>query len=288
MAAATMNDFTKGFQAFFSKLDVELFKLGETPVTSKSVVVFAASCVASVVLAGLLRRAIVRVVERGRPKAEGLSYALGRMGQIVVVVLGVVVSLETLGLSLTTLAAVGATLSVGIGLGLQNLTQNYVAGVTLLVQRPVEKGDFIMVGDTVGVVDEISLRATRIITRDGIAILVPNSELIGNPVTNITRPTNVYRLRIPIGVAYGSDLDRVRGCLEEVATADARVLESPRPEVFFVGHGDSSLDFVLTVWIDDPHREPRIASDLRFEIDAAFRRAEITIPFPQRDLHLVA
>lgn len=283
-----MNDITTLAKKLLEQLDVELFKLGDTPVTPMSLLIFIGTCVLSVALAGALRRGLQRLIDSRRPDAEGLSYALGRMVQIVVVILGVLISLETLGLSLTTLTAVGATLSVGIGLGLQSLAQNYVAGITLLVQRPVQKGDFIIVGETVGEVDEISLRLTRVITRDGIAILVPNSELVSTKVTNITRPTDVYRTRIDIGVAYGSDLEAVKACLLEVAKAHELVLDDPKPEVFFVGFGDSSLDFQLCVWIDDPQRESRIASDLRFGIDAGFRRDGITIPFPQRDLHLVA
>lgn len=283
-----MNDITTMAKDILQQLDAELFRLGETPVTPMSLLIFIGTCVISVGLAGVLRRGLQRLIDNRHPDAEGLSYALGRMVQIVVVVLGVIISLETLGLSLTTLTAVGATLSVGLGLGLQSLAQNYVAGITLLVQRPVQKGDFIIVGDTVGMVDEISLRLTRVITRDGISILVPNSELVSTTVTNITRPTDLYRTRIDVGVAYGSDLQTVEACLLEVAEAHERVLEKPDPEVFFVGFGNSSLDFQLCVWIDDPHREPRITSDLRFAIDDSFRNHGVTIPFPQRDLHLKA
>ena len=168
------------------------------------------------------------------------------------------------------------------------ITVELLAPAAGVLKRTVSEGDEIEIGQSVGEVDEISLRLTRVITRDGIAILVPNSELVSTKVTNITRPTDVYRTRIDIGVAYGSDLEAVRTCLLEVAKAHELVLDDPKPEVFFVGFGDSSLDFQLCVWVDDPQREPRIASDLRFGIDAGFRRDGITIPFPQRDLHLVA
>ena len=166
------------------------------------------------------------------------------------------------------------------------MAQNWVSGLTLLIERPVQRGDFVIVGDTVGVVEAITMRATRIMTRDKVAIIVPNSDFVTGKVVNMTQPDRMYRLRIPVGVAYGSDTAKVKECLLQVASENDDVLEDPAPQVFFVDFGNSSLDFELGVWLNQPAREPDIASALRFRIDAIFRESGVEIPFPQRDLHI--
>jgi small-conductance mechanosensitive channel len=139
-----------------------------------------------------------------------------------------------------------------------------------------------------GTVVGIEMRATRVMTRDGISVLVPNSKLISDEVSNLSAPEPTTRLRVGVGVAYGSDTKRVRDVLLEVAANDGRLLKEPAPTVFFREFGSSSLDFELCVWLDDPQVRPRVASDLRFAIDRAFRDHQITIAFPQLDLHLAS
>jgi small-conductance mechanosensitive channel len=281
-----MNDLFAWLNGAGTFLDKELFNLGESRVTPMSLLVFLFTVVVASAIARLLRNAIRRYVAQRQALSEGMGYALGRMAQMVIMAIGVIIGLENLGISLSTLAAVGAVVGVGIGLGLQGIAQNVVSGIAALIDRAVEKGDFVIVGDTVGVVDEISLRGTRIVTRDQVSIIVPNSELITGRVVNLSKPSTVYRVRIPVGVAYGSDTALVKRTLLEVAAKHDKVLEEPASQVFFQDFGSSSLDFELGVWIDDAAGEPGITSDLRFAIDAAFRKEEITIPFPQRDLHL--
>jgi small-conductance mechanosensitive channel len=156
----------------------------------------------------------------------------------------------------------------------------------LLIERPVQKGDFVKVGDTVGTVDEIAMRATRVISRDGIAIIVPNSELITTTVVNQSAGTHKYRTRVKVGVSYNSDVNVVRDTLLEVARTHADVLAEPAPHVFFREFADSALTFELCVWLSDPQRDPFVTSDLRFAIDDAFRRRNIGIAFPQLEVHL--
>ena len=132
------------------------------------------------------------------------------------------------------------------------------------------------------------MRATRIVTRDGVSVLVPNSQLVSAEVRNLHAPRRTNRLRVAVGVAYGSDTSLVRKVLLEVAASDSRILKHPEPEVFFDNFGNSSLDFELAVWLDDAELRQRVSSDVRFAIDAAFRKHGIRIPFPQRDLHLVS
>ncbi len=156
----------------------------------------------------------------------------------------------------------------------------------MLIEQPIRKGDFIRVGDAFGVVDDIGLRATQVITRDQVTIVVPNSQLVSSQVINHSKPTLNLRIAVRVGVAYGSDIGRVRSTLLEVARAHPRVLKEPSPDVRLEAFADSSLDFALLAWIADPRDDMRVSSDLRFSIDQAFRDAGITIPFPQRDFHL--
>ncbi len=268
--------------------ETPIFQLGESPVTVRSVVVLSITLLVVGVFARIARAGLMRLLRRGGTADEGRAYSIARIVEYLVFAVGVLVGLENVGVSLTALAAFGAVLSVGIGFGLQNIAQNFISGVILLIERPIAQGDVIDVGGTLGRVEEIGLRATRVLTLDGISVLVPNNRLISEDVRNLQLPSAQNRLRIAVGVAYGSDLSLVRETLSEVAAADSRVLEDPAPVVFFQSFGESSLDFELAVWLGDAWMRPRVASDLRFAIDAAFRREGIQIPFPQRDLHLVS
>lgn len=267
-------------------LTTTLFHIGGKPITAVSLLGAVASVIVAIGLGRLAARMTQRFLARRSGLAPGSAYATARILQYAVVVTGVLVGFDTVGFSLSALAAFGTFLSVGIGFGLQNIVQNFVCGLILLVERPVKKGDFVRIGDIAGTVDEIAMRATRVLTRDGVAVFVPNSELITGRLVNQSAPTTTYRVRIGVGAAYGSDPKQVRDVLVEVGRAHPQVLTDHAPEVFFRDFGDSALMFELCVWLDDPHHEPEVTSDLRFAIDAAFRAAAIEIPFPQRDVHI--
>ena len=196
------------------------------------------------------------------------------------------VAVDSIGLSLSAVLAASTVLLVGIGFGLQNIAQNFVSGLIVLFEQPIRPGDFIKVGDAYGVVAAIGLRATRVVTRDQVTIIVPNSELVTTQVVNHSIPTPNLRIAVSVGVAYGTDTEIVRTTLLDVPKGHSQVLAEPHPEVRFEGFGDSSLDFSLLVWVSDPREDRRISSDLRFEIERRFRAAGIEIPFPQRDLHV--
>jgi small-conductance mechanosensitive channel len=265
----------------------ELFKLSDTPVSVLSIFIFLVGISTTLTVGRFTRSAVVRYLDKRRGASSlGFSYAVGRMVQYVVVVGGTFVCLDTLGIDLGTLAALGAMLSVGVGFGLQNITQNFISGIILLVERPIQKGDFVVVGDIVGTVTEIEMRATKVVSRDGVAMIIPNSEFISGRVFNQSHPTTRKRVRIGVGVAYGSDTSVVRDALVAVALGHPDVVKDPLPVVFFKNFGDSTLDFELAVWHDRPDREPTITSDLRFEIDRVFRERAIEIPFPQREVRL--
>jgi small-conductance mechanosensitive channel len=191
-----------------------------------------------------------------------------------------------IGINLTGLAFFIGILSVGIGFGLQNIANNFVSGLILLFERPIKPGDMVSVGDTEGRVQEIQMRATTVLTRDNVTIIVPNSQLVSEKVINWSHKDPKVRIHIPIGVAYGSDVQLVTELLLKVAKGHPQVMDEPPPNVWFVDFGDSSLNFELLVWINNPILRKQIQSDLNYAIDAVFRQHNVTIPFPQRDLHL--
>ena len=263
----------------------ELFRIGGTPVTMASIVSFFVFVLLAFVVSNLLQRALGRAYRR-RAIDEGVQYALNRLLHYSIIAIGGFLALDNLGISVTALAGLGAILAVGIGFGLQNITQNFVSGLILLLERPIKKGDFVEVGETKGTVREIHARATVVTTQDNVDILVPNGQFITEPVINSSYGSRRTRIHVKVGVAYGTDTARARSALERVALEHPRVLKEPAPSVRFDDFGESSLDFALLVWLAAAADEAAVASDLRFSIDRAFREDGIEIPFPQRDLHL--
>lgn len=273
------------FQWILSHAHMALFRLGQTTVTPLSLAAFSVAIVLSVLAGRVVRGLLMRVLSG--PGREGVAYAVSRIAQYVTVVIGVLLGLENIGVSLGALGAFAAILSVGIGFGLQNIAQNFISGVILLLERPIQKGDWLQLGDLEGTVLEIGMRSTRVVTRDGISVLVPNSKLISEVVYNLSAPTTLNRLRISVGAGYECEADAVKTVLLRVAEEHEEVVAEPAPVVYFTGFGESSLDFVLNIWIDNPKRRPDVSSDVRFAIDAAFRREGLSMPFPQRDVHVV-
>jgi small-conductance mechanosensitive channel len=195
--------------------------------------------------------------------------------------------LQSLGVNLNSLVVVGGALGIGVGLGLQAVVSNFVAGLILLIEQPIKLGDRIEVGDTYGDVVRLSGRSTWIRTNDNVIIVVPNSEFINQRVTNWTANDRQVRISLSVGVSYDSNPKAVRALLLAVADQHADVLHEPAPEVIFSAFGDSSLNFDLRVWTEKQVQTPtRLKSDLYFEIFEACQKAQIEIPFPQRDLHI--
>jgi potassium efflux system protein len=263
-------------------LDFVLLHFGSHAVTTRAVATLTATVALAFVASVLTQRAVQSVLLRNaNGRSAGLAYSIARIAQYAVVIVVSLVGLDNAGVSLTALTTVGAVLSVGIGFGLQNIAQNFISGLILLLERPIQQGDFIQVGETVGRVEEIAMRATRVISRDGVAVIVPNSLLITATVINQSAGAHNYRARIKLGVAYGTDLAHLQRVLNTTALAHADVLRDPAPSLFFRNFGASTLDFELAVWLADPQREPIVTSDLRFAIDAAFREHELEMPSPQ-------
>lgn len=214
---------------------------------------------------------------------DAIIAILGYIG----ILLALLVSMGAVGLDLSNLAIVAGALSVGIGFGMQAIFNNFVSGLILLFERPVKVGDWIVVGDHQGVIKKIRVRSTEIETFQNSSIIVPNSQLISDTVTNWTLHDRVGRVDIPVGVAYGSDTQHVKKVLLETAAAHKEVRSYPSPQVIFAHFGDSSLDFELRCFIHNIRDVFRVSSELRFDVDAAFRANDIEIPFPQRDVHII-
>lgn len=205
------------------------------------------------------------------------------------IALAVIVALVVAGFDFSNVAIIAGALSVGIGFGLQNIVNNFVSGLILLFERPVKTGDWVVVGSTEGYVKRISIRSTQIQTFDRADVIVPNSELISNQVTNWMLYDPRGRIRVPIGVAYGSDTALVKDILLQIAADHPQVIHdksSPEPVVMFLGFGESSLDFELRCFVQNIDSRLTVISDMNFAIDAAFRKHRIEIPFPQRDVHV--
>jgi small-conductance mechanosensitive channel len=204
--------------------------------------------------------------------------------------IAVLVTLAVSGMEFTNLAIIAGALSVGIGFGLQNIVNNFVSGLILLFERPIRKGDWVVVGATEGYVKDIRIRATQIQTFDRADVIVPNSDLISNQVTNWTYHEARGRVKVPVGVAYGTDTEKVKEILLDIANNHPSVLKdsphAPNPKVLFLAFGDSSLNFELRCHIEQINERLWVLSDMNFAIDKAFREHGIEIPFPQRDLHI--
>ena len=203
--------------------------------------------------------------------------------------LAIIVGLSVAGFSFSNLAVIAGALSVGIGFGMQNIVNNFVSGLIILFERPVKRGDWISIGKTEGYVQKISVRSTLIQTFDRSDVIVPNSELISNQVTNMMLNDNFGRLIVPISVAYGSDTDLVRNLLLEIAADNQEIINdgsAPKPVVLFLAFGDNALCFELRCHLANIDKRLMVKSAINYEIDRVFRLHKISLPFPQRDLYI--
>ena len=239
--------------------------------------------------ASLLSKIVEKMVGRFLNKSHidrGVKDSIKRFIRYSVLIIGALVALDTVGISMSSLAAIGAVLMVGIGFGLQNITQNFISGLIILLERPIKVGDLVEVKGVSGRVVDIMARSTLIHTRDDIAIIVPNSQFISEQVVNESFSGERVRLSVSVGVSYQSDPLEVEKVLLEIARAHPKVLQNPESVVLFSEFGDSSLNFKLMVWVSELWGSDLIKSDLRFQIMKSFKENSIEIPFPQRDLHL--
>jgi len=267
-------------------INYPIFTVNQTPITLLSILFFLLILIGFVLISKIVKnRILIKILNKFNIE-QGVQFTFTRISQYLIVFIGIVIAFQFIGVDLTGLAVVLGFLSVGIGFGLQNITSNFIAGIILLFERPINVGDRVTVGDTEGDVQHINIRSTTIRSLNNIAYIVPNSEFISTIVINWSHGDKKLRVDLDVSVSYNSDLDLVLKVLNDIAKENNDVLRSPEPEVHFREFGDSSWNMKLRVWIAHPQRHYYVRSELNCEIVRKFRQHGIEIPFPQRDLHL--
>jgi small-conductance mechanosensitive channel len=266
-------------------LQVTLFKIADTPVTFLSIIIFILFIIGFTYLGSFVKRLLKDTILPRVISDSGLRYTLARMSQYVIVIIGLFVSFQFLGVDLTGLAVVFGFLSVGIGFGLQNVTSNFISGLIVLFERPISVGDRVEVNGIEGDVEEINIRSTKIKTMDNISIIVPNSEFVSKDVINYSHGDPSYVLIVDVGVAYNSDLDTVVKALDEVAMESKNVLSRPKHRVQLRSFGDSAWNMKLLAMIPNVRDRYIVLDELNRAIVRKFKEYDIEIPFPQRDIN---
>ncbi|MEC7838812.1 MAG: mechanosensitive ion channel domain-containing protein [Chlamydiota bacterium] len=286
----TWENFSESFGGWFY---YSLFDIGGVPVNLvgifKAVLIF----LMAIWFSSFARSAIRKFSARKGKSVESTLYTLQRIVHYIILLLGLLFALGSIGITMQNLAIVLGAVGIGVGFGLQNIVNNFLCGLTILFERNVKIGDYVeLESGFLGRITEVNVQNTTIHTFDGLDVLVPNSSLIANNVVNWTKKDPYQRLHIPFGVAYGTDQDKVSDVVCEVAKQMSFTMRSNEgvndPEVWLVNFGDSSLDFELVVWVNIFRYRGRKAMKAEYlgAIEKAFKENGIEIPFPQRDLYL--
>src|SRR5438045_6545760 len=218
---------------------------------------------------------------------SALQHAVSQIVGYAVLVIGIIIVLDNAGIHLGTLTVFAGAVGVGVGFGLKNIASNFISGLLILAERPIAIGDRIEVAGITGQVRQIRARSTVIMTNDNIAMIVPNEKFIDSPVTNWTYSDRRVRFRVPVGVAYGSDVNKVREGVIAAGREHPATLSDPPPNAYLEKFGDSTIDFEVIAWSEKMSYKPRrFKSELNFLIEKHLREAGIEIPNPQRDLHI--
>ncbi len=263
------------------------FSVGALKVSLGILLMAAAVLYGSFLISWTIQALLLQEILPRRQMSQGVRISITRLVHYGIILVGFLLTLRTLGFGLTNLTIIGGALGVGIGFGLQAIVNNFASGLILLFERPIKVGDTVQIGDVMAVVKRLGLRSTVVQTLDNAEIVIPNSSLVTEKVTNWTLANRRVRVRIPVGVAYGSDIAKVTEILLKCANDQKSVLKFPKPEALFLEFGDSSLNFELRVWIDEfLESTGEIQDSLNRAINQAFEEAGIEIPFPQQDLHL--
>ena len=259
---------------------------GSLSITIGGIVLFCGSVYLSFWIARTIRSVLAEDVLPKMTLPRGVANSVSTMSYYTLLMLGLLVALTAAGFQMSQLALVVGALSVGIGFGLNTVINNFVCGLILMIERPVQPGDTVELSGTTGRIRDIGIRTTTITTFDGADVLVPNGLLLSEKLTNWTLSNRRRRIEVPVGVAYGCAPRDVQALLLEVANKIRGISFDPPPSVLFTGFGESSLNFVVRVWTDDFDLGGDIGSEMALEIHAALQAAGIEIPFPQRDLHI--
>ena len=269
-----------------SAFDVRLFEIGGTPVTVATLATALLIVVITSLIASLLHRSMNRFVKARGLQNEGNFGVVMQLVKYAIIVIGFTIALQSMGINLTALFAAGALFAVAIGFAMQSITANFVSGLILLFERAVKPGDVVEVDGQVVRIRQMGIRATIARTLNEEDIVIPNSYLTQTTVKNYTFRDRLFRLRATVGVVYGSDMALVRKTLEEAAGGIEWRSHAKDPVVLLTEFGSSSVDFEVSVWMEDPWQLRRRKSELNEAIWWALKNAGITIAFPQLDVHL--
>ena len=267
-------------------LDIKLFETEKLAVTISNILIVILILVITKTVIELIKRLFRKQAARKNIDV-GKSHAILQLLRYILWITAIVACLDIIGINITIFLAGSAALLVGLGLGLQHVFQDFIAGIILLFEGSIKVGDIVEIEEqTVGRVKEIGLRTSKIETRNNIIMIIPNSKFITDNVINWSHIEKKSRFSVSVGVAYGSDVELVRDVLISCANEHNEVSKKPSAFVKFEDFGESSLDFELYFWTSNNFGVEIIKSDLRFMIDKKFRENGIQIPFPQRDLHI--
>ena len=264
-----------------------IFKIGESEINIGTIIVFFLSFYILIFASKKVRKILLhKILARSKLK-KNFRETIANSVRVFILLIGTIIIIQAVGIDLSALSLLAGALGVGIGFGFQKVTDNLISGLTILIEEPIKVGDRVEVGEVTGDVVNISLRSTTIITNDNISIIVPNSEFISSKVINWSHNSRVVRFILPIGVSYGEDPEKIRELLMEVADENPNVHKEPKPKIFFEGFGDSSLNFSLGIWTSSHVDKPEIIkSEIYFAVFSKFKKNNVVIPFPQRDVHI--
>jgi small-conductance mechanosensitive channel len=237
-------------------------------------------------VAWLAQEIILQVIGPRTQVDPGTISAALTIGRYVILSLALLIIFWEIGFDPTSLTVIAGGLSVGIGFGLQSIISNFISGIVLLFEQSLRPGDVVEVGGILGTVEKLNVRATTVRTYDNVEMIIPNETFFTSAVTTYTHDSRITRILLTIGAGYDSDPQEVMDILLAAAQRHGLVLNEPAPDVFFENYGDSSIDFHLAIWVEDPSHRKRVPSDLRLMIWKEFEKHGIEIPFPQRDLHI--
>lgn len=282
-----MNDQSNFFEWLEKILNQSLFSLGDSKLTVGLILTLVVSFTLLFIVSEWIRKFLVHKVLRKRQIELGTKESIGAIVKYLLILGGIFTILQTNGIDLSAFGVLAGAIGVGIGFGLQNITNNFISGMVILFEQPIKVGARIEVGEVTGDVIRISARSTTVLTNDNIRIIVPNSQFIDNPVINWSLNERKIRFNFPVGVAYKENPEKIKKILLEIADANPGVLKTPEADVLFDSYGESSLNFSLRVWSSEFVGKPRVLrSQLYYEIFKKFAEHDIELPFPQRDIHL--
>lgn len=284
-----MNQLANFASALWQGLNYPLINLGKSSITLWGILLNITLIVVFLLVSARVKTWLIA----GLSKKQGLNVSNWRaaitLGYYALLVVGLVVILQNTGIDLSLFTVLTGAIGIGVGFGMQSIFSNFIGGVVLLLEKPLNLGDRIEVGEVSGNVQSISVRATTIVTNDNVSVIVPNSDFISKQLINWSHSGSSVRTSISIGVSYNSDPELVKKLLLEVAAQEPGVLKLPEPSVRLVEFGESSLNFSLLVWTDQyADRIGALKSLLNFSVLKAFRSENVIIPFPQREVRVLA